>query len=151
MSAIASPANAADAAANANGKVSDAADASAYVHASGKSIPFTLSLYLSFTSQNTSAYNNVIAGPTNTADATADANGKFSDAANTTAYVHANGKSMLSTLSLYLLFTSQNTSVYVNAIVSPTDTADAASDANGKVLDVANASANGIGICTSIL
>ncbi|KAH9970090.1 hypothetical protein BGW80DRAFT_1461529 [Lactifluus volemus] len=142
--AIAGSTNTADAVADADGKVSDAADASAYVHASGKSTPSILSLYLPFTSQNTSAYANVIASPTDTANATADADGKVSDGADATAYVHANGKSMLSTLSLYLPFTSQNTSIYVDAIVSPTDTANAASDANGKVLDVANASANGV-------
>ncbi|KAH9952678.1 hypothetical protein BGW80DRAFT_1469410 [Lactifluus volemus] len=122
MSAIAGPAETADAAADADGKVSDAADAAAYVH-------------------NTSAYANVIAGPSDAADTTADADGKVSDAADATAYVHASGKSMLSTLSLYLPFTSQRASAYANAIAGPTDTADAVADADGKVSDAADATA----------
>ncbi|KAH9952679.1 hypothetical protein BGW80DRAFT_1469411 [Lactifluus volemus] len=113
---IAGPSDAANATVDADGKVSDAADATAYVHANGKSMLSTLSLYLPFTSQNASAYANAIAGPANTADAVADADGKVSDAADASAYVHANGKSTLSTLSLYLPFTSQNTSTYANAI-----------------------------------
>ncbi|KAH9970089.1 hypothetical protein BGW80DRAFT_1461528 [Lactifluus volemus] len=118
MSAIAGPADTANAAADANGKVSDAADAAAYVHVNGKFMLSTL------------AYANAIAGPTDTADATADADGKVSDAADATAYVHASGKSTPSILSLYLPFTSQNTSAYANVIAGPTDTANAAANAS---------------------